>query len=63
MKITITGTHEDTGREVSVQIVGDGHAIDKVVELFADALKGWSFHPDTVNEVLNKEEDFEKNRN
>lgn len=63
MKITITGTNQDIGREVSVQIADDDLILPKILELIADALKGWGFEQSCVNRALQEEDDIERGRN
>jgi len=55
VKITITGTHQDAGREVSVSMSSDNATIETAVGLMRDALLAWGFQRENIDDWICEE--------
>ena len=55
MKITLKPTeYPSKQHSVTIETAYDGHNISEVVQLLADALIAWGYHPDNVKEYLSE---------
>lgn len=52
MKITISGTHEDLGKEVSITLHGDDGDITQYIDCFRYTLLAWGFAVTSVDKFL-----------